>query len=79
VASKGSGPSVASQIAQQCSNGGWHFVFKSHADCVTHYAVALNDAANTGKGIGVALIVVGWVVVDFFLGVGYGIYKLATR
>jgi hypothetical protein len=79
VASKGSGPTAAAQAAQQCANGGWQPLFKSQADCVQHYSVALNDAANTGKGIGVALIVVFWVVVDFFLGVGYGIYKLASR
>jgi hypothetical protein len=79
AASKGSGPSVASQVAKTCSNGGWQGLFQSHADCVKHYAVALNDATDTGKGIGIALIVVVWVVVDFFLGVGYGIYKLATR
>jgi hypothetical protein len=79
VATKPSGPSVASQVAQTCSNGGWQGLFKSHADCVKHYAVALNDAGNTGKGIGVAIIVLLWVVVDFFMGVGYGIYKLSTR
>jgi hypothetical protein len=79
IASKGSGPSAAAQAAQQCANGGWQPLFKSQADCVQHYAVALNDAANTGKGIGVALIVIMWVVIDFFLGLGYGIYRLATR
>lgn len=79
VASKGSGPSAATQAANQCANGGWQGLFKSQADCVKHYSVALNDAANTGKGLGVAIIVVVWVVVDFFLAVGYGIYRLATR
>jgi hypothetical protein len=79
IASKGSGPSAATQAAQQCANGGWQGLFKSQADCVKHYGVALNDAADTGKGLGVALIVVFWVVVDFFLGVGYGVYRLATR
>ena len=79
VASKGSGPSAAAQAAQQCANGGWQGLFKSQADCGKHYGVALNDAADTGKGLGVALIVIMWVVVDFLLGVGYGIYKLASR
>lgn len=79
LATKGTGPTAAAQAAQQCANGGWQPLFKSQADCTQHYAVALNDAANTGKGLGVALIVLFWVVVDFFLGVGYGIYKLASR
>jgi hypothetical protein len=39
----------------------------------------LNDAQNVGKGLGVAVIVIIWIVVDFFLGLGYGIYRLATR
>ena len=79
IASHGTGPTAAAQAAHQCANGGWQPLFKSQADCVKHYSVALNDAANTGKGLGVALIVVFWVVVDFFLGIGYGIYRLASR
>ena len=79
IATKPGGQTVASQVAQTCRNGGWQGLFKSQADCTKHYAVALNDATDTGKGLGVALIVVMWVVVDFFLGLGYGIYKLATR
>jgi hypothetical protein len=49
------------------------------ADCTKHYAVALNDAADTGKGLGVAQHVVLWVVADFSLSLGYSIYQLATR
>ena len=79
VASKPGGPSVASQTAQACSHGGWRPLFKSHTDCMKHYAVGLNDATDTGKGLGAALIVVLWVIVDFFMAVGYGIYKLARR
>ena len=26
-----------------------------------------------------AVVVIVWIVVDFFLGLGYGIYRLATR
>jgi hypothetical protein len=79
LASHPAGPSVAQQAAQQCANGGWEGLFKSQADCDQHYAVALNDAGNVGKGIGAALIVVFWVVTDFFLGLGYLVYKLASR
>jgi hypothetical protein len=79
VASHPAGPSAAQQAAQQCANGGWQGLFKSQADCQVHYAHALNDAGNVGKGIGVAVIVIVWVVVDFFVGLGYGIYRLASR
>jgi hypothetical protein len=73
------GPTAAQQAAQQCANGGWQGLFKSQADCNQHYAVALNDAGNVGKGIAAALIVAFWAVTDFFLGIGYLVYKLATR
>jgi hypothetical protein len=79
AASNPAGQTAAQQAAQQCANGGWQGLFKSQADCQVHYAHALNEAATAGKGIGVALIVVFWVVVDFFLGLGYGIYRLASR
>lgn len=79
IVSKPGGQTVASQVAQTCRNGGWQGLFKSQADCAKHYAVALNDATDTGKGLGVAIVVLVWVVVDFFMGVGYGIYKLASR
>jgi hypothetical protein len=69
--------------AQQVRSGRaprhWWPIFKSQADCMTHYGVALQDAGNTGKALGAGLIVLTWVVADFFLGVGYGVYKLATR
>jgi hypothetical protein len=79
LASHPSGPSAAQQAAQQCANGGWQGLFKSQADCDQHYAVALNDAGNVGKGLGVAIIVVIWCVVDFLLGVTYLIVRLARR
>lgn len=79
LASKGSGPSVASQTASVCTNGGWQGLFKSQADCMKHYAVALHDAGDVGEGIGVAIIIVFWMVVDVILGIGYGVYKLARR
>jgi hypothetical protein len=79
LASHPAGPTAAQQAAQQCANGGWQELFKSQADCDTHYAVGLNDTTNVGKGIGVALIVVFWMVTDSFLGLGYLVYKLASR
>jgi hypothetical protein len=79
LASHPAGPTAAQQAAQQCANGGWQGLFKSQADCQVHYAHALNEAGNVGKGLGVAVIVIVWIVVDFFLGLGYGIYRLASR
>lgn len=43
------------------------------------YGRTLNDATDTGKGIGVALVIVLWCVVDFLVGGGYAIYRLASR
>lgn len=79
VVSHPAGPSAATQAAQQCANGGWQGLFKSQADCDQHYAVALNDAGNVGKGLGVALIVVFWCVVDFLMGITYLIVRLERR
>ena len=67
------------QVASACFHHGWFPLFKSQADCVTHVSRALTQAGDVGKGIGAALIVVVWVVVDFFLGLGYLIYRLSTR
>jgi len=57
--------SVSSQVASACYHHAWYPLFKSQADCVTHYGGALNDAGNVGKGIGAALIVIVWIIVDF--------------
>ena len=67
------------QLVAGCYSHNWFPLFKSQADCVTHYGGALNDAGTAGKAIGVGLIVAMWFVVDVILGVSYGVYKLATR
>ena len=72
-------PSTSAQIAQQCYHHAWFPLFKSQADCVTHFGGALNTAGDAGKAIGVGLIIVFWMVVDVILGVSYGVYRLATR
>ncbi len=69
----------ASQVAQQCYDHRWFPLFKSQADCVTHFGGALTTAGDVGKGIGIALVIVFWMVVDVILGVSYGVYRLATR
>lgn len=49
------------------------------SDCGSLSAKTCNDAADTGTAIGVILVVVLWCVVDFLLGVGYLIYRVAKR
>jgi hypothetical protein len=70
---------TSSQIAQQCYHHNWWPLFKSQADCVTHFGGAMTTAGNLGKGIGAALIILLWAVVDIILGISYGVYRLATR
>jgi hypothetical protein len=72
------GPTHA-QLVAGCYHHNWWPIFKSQADCVTHYGGVLTSAGNVGKGLGAALIVLLWLVVDVILGVSYGVYKLATR
>jgi uncharacterized membrane protein len=48
-------------------------------DCGSLSKEACNDAESVGTGIGVFLIVVLWFFVDFFLAIGYGVYRLAKR
>ena len=48
-------------------------------DCGTLDAATCNDAESVGTGVAVAMVVVFWMAVDFLLGVGYGIYRLAKR
>jgi hypothetical protein len=69
----------ASQVSAACYHHAWWPLFKSQADCVTHFGGALTDAGDAGKAIGAGLIVVFWCVVDVILGVTYGVYKLSTR
>ncbi len=81
IASTGSsGADAHTQAVQWCATpANWQSLYSSQADCVTHYGNTLNAASDVGKGIGVGLIVAVWVAVDFFLGLGYGIYRLSTR
>jgi uncharacterized membrane protein YhaH (DUF805 family) len=72
-------PAVASDVAKSCDNGHWRGLFSSHADCVKHFAVGLHDAQNLGAGIATGLVITVWVVVDFLVGITYGVYRLATR
>jgi len=75
-----SGTSAHAQAVTWCADkANWQYLYKSQADCVTHYGNALNGASDVGKSLGIGVIIAVWVVADFFLGLGYGIYRLASR
>lgn len=48
-------------------------------DCGSLSQQTCADAQNVGTGIAVFLIIMLWMAVDFFLGLGYLIYRLAKR
>lgn len=75
-----SGTGAHVQALTWCADkANWQYLYKSQADCVTHYGNGLNAASDVGKSLGIGIIIALWVVVDFFLGLGYGIYRLASR
>lgn len=54
----------------------------SHTDtsnCGSLSTQTCKDAGDVGKGIGVAVLVMLWFFVDAFLGIIYGVYRLAKR
>jgi len=59
--------------------GGAHAASTSTRDCGSLSAKACQQAADAGTGVGVFLIIFLWVLVDIILGIGYGVYKLASR
>lgn len=69
----------AADIAAWCGDGKWSPLYNSYHACVTDAGSSLQAAANFGKGVGIGLIVITWVIVDFLLAVTYGIYRLARR
>ena len=74
-----SGPSTAAQAASLCDHHAWFPLYKSQAACLADSGRLLHEATDTGKGLGIALIVVFWCVVDFLVGFGYLIYRVASR
>lgn len=77
-ATESTGPSHAT-VAHGCDNGAWQGLFKSHADCMTHYAAGLNGAGHAGQAIGIGLVIGLWVAADVILGVGRLVVVLARR
>ncbi len=49
------------------------------SNCGSLDAATCKSASQVGTGIGVVLIILVWAVVDFFMAVIYGIYRLAKR
>lgn len=64
-------------IVSTCGHGQWQGLWKSYSDCAAHSGVVA--AHDVGKSIAVGLIVLIWFLVDFFVGLTYGIYRLARR
>jgi hypothetical protein len=48
-------------------------------DCGSLSAETCNAASDFGTGVGVFMVVIIWVIVDFLLAVIYGIYRLSRR
>ena len=71
----------AAQMDRYCAPGSGSVLglYHSRADCMNHYSHVLSDAAGAGRGLGIAVVVLAWVVVDFLLAVPYAIYRLARR
>lgn len=72
------GPSHADIVAG-CYNGAWQGLFQSQQDCVVHYGHALNEAGHAGQGIGIALVIVLWAIVDTILGIGRFVVLTARK
>ena len=49
------------------------------SDCGTLSASTCNTASDAGTAIGVGVLIVLWFFVDAFLGIVYGVYRLASR
>lgn len=64
-------PDVVRKCHEQANIASW--------GSVTACENALGGASKVGASIGAALVVAVWVVVDFLLGITYGIYRLARR
>lgn len=70
---------TSAQVVNYCKGNGWQALYSSYADCAKNYAATLTAAGDVGKGMGASLVVIIWVVVDFLVGLTYGIYRLVKR
>jgi hypothetical protein len=76
-ASSGGAGGLHATVVAQCANAktGAASMGETQAQCIS----LLGGALKVGASIGAGLIVIVWVLVDFFVGLGYGIYRLARR
>lgn len=68
------GGGINASVVAQCHNQAAGMGM-SQAQCVSF----LGGASKAGTAVGVGLIVVVWVIVDFLVALTYGIYRLARR
>jgi hypothetical protein len=78
IATAHNGPDLAT-VHRGCDAGAWQGLFKSHADCMTHYASGLQQAGDAGTAIGIGLVIGLWVAADVILGIGRLVVVLARR
>ena len=60
-------------ISAGASSGG------TATDCGSLDQDTCEAAEDIGAGIGTVFVIILWMIVDFFLAVGYGVYRLAKR
>lgn len=60
----------ASQVHAGCDHGAWQGLFKSHSDCMVHYAAGLNGAGHAGQAVGIGLVIFLWFIVDVVILLG---------
>lgn len=68
------GGSINATVVAQCHHQAAGMGM-TQAQCVSF----LGGASKTGTALGAATVVIVWVVVDFLVGLTYGIYRLARR
>jgi len=67
------GGSINSDAVAYCNANQNAYI--SFANCVSDYG----GGEKVGTAIGAGLVITIWVVVDFLIGLTYGIYRLVTR
>jgi hypothetical protein len=67
------------QAVTYCAGTGWQPLFKSHADCMQHYAHGMAEAGQVGSAIGAGIVIFLWVATDIVLGIGRIVVLTARR
>lgn len=76
------GPTHA-QLVSACYNHNWYPLYKSQADCVSHYGQLMQSAGNAGRDVGgtvfTVLVIALWAAADVILGIGRLVVVFARR